>query len=104
VLRTGEGQHRAFQALTKRALEGHVEGDYRGRILLVRATDRRPPPGRTVPMDLRWGEVVSGPLEVVPVPGAHGDLTKAPFVGLVAEVVVPVLRRFDTDGRPTDST
>jgi acyl-coenzyme A synthetase/AMP-(fatty) acid ligase/thioesterase domain-containing protein len=54
------------------------EGRYVGRVLVLRSEDTRALP------DLGWSAVIDGPIEVVDVPGRHGDLAKPPHVAEVA--------------------
>ena len=57
---------------------------YPGRVLLVRALDREVPVGWRVDGLAGWDQVVTGPLEVVDVPGEHLGILRPPYVDLVA--------------------
>jgi amino acid adenylation domain-containing protein len=72
------------------ALQSYVPGPYSGRVLLFRAKVRPLLHGLTP--DLNWGRFVTGPIEVIAVPGNHHSILKANYK-LIAERLHAVLDR-----------
>jgi thioesterase domain-containing protein len=72
-----------------RAFLSYSPGRYSGRLVLFRANVRPFFHGFTP--DLNWGQVVSGGVEVVPIPGNHGSILQQPYVDLLATKVQAIL-------------
>lgn len=66
-----------------------------GRLVVLRA--RRQPILRARPWDLNWGQVVSGPLEVIEVPGNHENLVFPPHGRVLARSMRAALIRGDDE-------
>jgi amino acid adenylation domain-containing protein len=64
------------EATNFRALATYSEGPYGGRVTLFRALDEAG--HRDAPPDLCWGAVVSGGVEVIPLPGTHAEFIEQP--------------------------
>lgn len=64
-----------------------------GRLVVLRA--HRQPLLRMRPWDLNWGQVVSGPLEVIEVPGNHENLVFPPHGRVLARAMRAALIRGD---------
>lgn len=89
----GQRRRRAFYDLVTLALGRFEQADYEGDVLVVRATHPDPDhPWNQVP-DLRWGDYVSGRLEVVTMTCRHADLVDPPFVTTTSAVIESALRR-----------
>jgi thioesterase domain-containing protein len=76
VQRTGHAQRRAFKALNHTALTRYPGAPYRGRVLLLRATE--PLPQYPDPRRSRgWDPYLTGDFEIIEVPGNHNELLSA---------------------------
>jgi thioesterase domain-containing protein len=72
-----------------RAFKSYLPGPYTGRLLLLRAKIR--PLIGEFTRDLKWGQLVSGGVEVIEVPGNHGSILESPNVEILASKVKAVL-------------
>lgn len=83
----------AFRCVVAVALERYREEPVDVDVLLVRAAEADPLSLGTGPEDLRWGDYVTGALDVVTVPGVHETLVDDPFVIDTAAAISEALRR-----------
>lgn len=82
-------QFRNCMETNYRAFKSYVPGPYAGRLVLFRAKMR--PLFRAFTPDLNWGQIVSGGIEVIQIPGNHGNILQEPHVRVLAAQVQAVL-------------
>lgn len=97
-----EDDFRSYLEAANRALRAYVPQPYPGRVLLVKA--RAQPFGRWQEPMMGWGELFTGPCQLIEIAGSHLRLFDEPYVRGLARVVrehLVAVQRADTGQPPS---